>query len=242
MDHDAAAVLAWAPISGKIHVRLPYRKHNRSWLKRTCGVRAPEFDQDSKHWLISRASLTRVIRASLDAFGSVAFYRDAKALSRCDRRCKLAESFDCACACLGAEHGLNVQNGWVAYGESTLVREDQDKVRIVRLIYPPTVPGEPEIYAGQLDGVLYTADPRRRADWPKAAAFLCAACITSQASVWDHCHAHGYVRAPLCNRCNSWAWSGWSPDQGRTSAETNTDRSYFRRCRMFNRADVLCTG
>ncbi|WP_407942534.1 endonuclease domain-containing protein [Nocardia salmonicida] len=29
--------------------------------------------------------------------------------------------------------------------------------------------------------------------------------------MWDHCHAHGYVRAPLCEPCSTRHWSGGAP-------------------------------
>ncbi|MEU2835349.1 endonuclease domain-containing protein [Streptomyces lavendulae] len=37
----------------------------------------------------------------------------------------------------------------------------------------------------------------------KAAGWTCAVCRTAPAAVLDHCHEHGYVRAPLCASCNT---------------------------------------
>lgn len=42
---------------------------------------------------------------------------------------------------------------------------------------------------------------RRRGS--RADDYLCRLCKESQASVWDHCHEHGFVRGPLCGSCNS---------------------------------------
>ncbi|MEU8718265.1 endonuclease domain-containing protein [Streptomyces sp. NPDC048663] len=39
--------------------------------------------------------------------------------------------------------------------------------------------------------------PRRVAGW------ACAVCRTAPATVLDHCHEHGYVRAPVCQSCNT---------------------------------------
>lgn len=48
--------------------------------------------------------------------------------------------------------------------------------------------------------------------------------------VWDHCHTHGYVRAPLCNRCNTRNWRGWQPAFGRALPTRNLDTTYYQRC------------
>ncbi|MZE54181.1 recombinase, partial [Streptomyces sp. SID5770] len=37
----------------------------------------------------------------------------------------------------------------------------------------------------------------------KVAGWICAVCRTSPATVLDHCHEHGYVRAPVCHSCNT---------------------------------------
>ncbi|MFE2553642.1 endonuclease domain-containing protein [Streptomyces sp. NPDC059355] len=37
----------------------------------------------------------------------------------------------------------------------------------------------------------------------KVAGWTCAVCRTAPAAVLDHCHEHGYVRAPVCSSCNT---------------------------------------
>ncbi|MFF4625717.1 endonuclease domain-containing protein [Nonomuraea jabiensis] len=59
----------------------------------------------------------------------------------------------------------------------------------------------------------------------------CAGCLTAPARVWDHCHRHGYVRAPLCNTCY---WSGWHPQYGRTTPSSNLDTTYYRWCPQYD--------
>ncbi|MER7109452.1 endonuclease domain-containing protein [Streptomyces sp. NPDC000229] len=60
-------------------------------------------------------------------------------------------------------------------------------------------------YQGHLRGVLYEA-LRRLAT--RADAYLCRLCGESRASVWDHCHEHGFVRGPLCASCNTFEGKG----------------------------------
>ncbi|MFE7613983.1 endonuclease domain-containing protein [Streptomyces celluloflavus] len=59
---------------------------------------------------------------------------------------------------------------------------------------------------------------------------MCASCMTERTTVWDHCHTHGFVRAPLCNRCNTRLWGGWRPQHGRAPHTRNLDDSYYRQC------------
>ncbi|WP_443048368.1 endonuclease domain-containing protein [Streptomyces sp. H39-C1] len=59
-------------------------------------------------------------------------------------------------------------------------------------------------YAGHLHGSLYASLRSTH----RATDYLCRLCKSSPASVWDHCHEHGYVRGPLCARCNGAEGSG----------------------------------
>ncbi|WP_406445904.1 endonuclease VII domain-containing protein [Streptomyces sp. NBC_00631] len=86
------------------------------------------------------------------------------------------------------------------------------------------------VYAGELAGERYCVDRIGRQNWPTAAQFMCASCMTARATVWDHCHTHGFVRAPLCNRCNTRHWRGWRPQYGRAPHSRNLDDSYYRLC------------
>jgi hypothetical protein len=56
-------------------------------------------------------------------------------------------------------------------------------------------------YQGELEGHLYAAASRKGSG--QAIRWLCAVCRQAPASVLDHCHEHGYVRAPVCPSCNT---------------------------------------
>ncbi|GAA3380841.1 hypothetical protein GCM10020367_69740 [Streptomyces sannanensis] len=65
----------------------------------------------------------------------------------------------------------------------------------------PTVPLRP--YNGELQGYLYSVLSRKAGISRKVAGWTCAICRTAPAAVLDHCHEHGYVRAPVCHSCNT---------------------------------------
>ncbi|MQY10756.1 hypothetical protein SRB5_08690 [Streptomyces sp. RB5] len=58
-------------------------------------------------------------------------------------------------------------------------------------------------YNKELEGQLYSALSRKPGTARKVAGWACAVCRTAPATVLDHCHEHGYVRAPVCQSCNT---------------------------------------
>ncbi|MFJ9752631.1 endonuclease domain-containing protein [Streptomyces chartreusis] len=62
--------------------------------------------------------------------------------------------------------------------------------------------GPLRLYNGELKGQLYGALSRKPGISGKVAGWICAVCRTAPAAVLDHCHEHGYVRAPVCHSCN----------------------------------------
>ncbi|WP_420082965.1 endonuclease domain-containing protein (plasmid) [Streptomyces sp. JL4002] len=50
---------------------------------------------------------------------------------------------------------------------------------------------------------LYSVLSRRPGMSRQVAWWVCAVCGTAPAGVLDHCHEHGYVRAPVCPSCNT---------------------------------------
>jgi hypothetical protein len=58
-------------------------------------------------------------------------------------------------------------------------------------------------YDEELRGQLYSALSRKPGTPRRLAGWICAICRTAPAAVLDHCHEHGYVRAPVCQSCNT---------------------------------------
>jgi len=139
---------------------------------------------------------------------------------------------DCDCSCMGAFHGENAGNWFERAGDAVVA--DRGETTRAAVVYGALGgDGDLELYSGELRGRRYCVDRTGRSEWPKASRFMCAACVSARASVWDHCHTHGYVRAPLCNPCNTRHWSGWRPEAGRVEPSHNIDSSYFRWCLDF---------
>ncbi|MGW7671578.1 endonuclease domain-containing protein [Streptomyces sp. NPDC054775] len=65
----------------------------------------------------------------------------------------------------------------------------------------PAIPQRP--YTGELRGQLYSVLSRKSGMSRQVAGWVCAVCDTAPAAVLDHCHEHGYVRAPVCPSCNT---------------------------------------
>ncbi|MEU1307773.1 endonuclease domain-containing protein [Streptomyces cinnamoneus] len=65
----------------------------------------------------------------------------------------------------------------------------------------PAAPLRP--YSGELEGQLYSVLSRKPGFSRKVAQWMCAVCRTAPATVLDHCHEHGYARAPVCQSCNT---------------------------------------
>lgn len=61
----------------------------------------------------------------------------------------------------------------------------------------------PRPYNAELEGRLYSVLSRKPSTSRRVAGWACAVCRTAPATVLDHCHEHGYVRAPLCQSCNT---------------------------------------
>ncbi|MEU5270339.1 endonuclease domain-containing protein [Streptomyces hygroscopicus] len=61
----------------------------------------------------------------------------------------------------------------------------------------------PRPYNGELTGQLYSVLSRKPGISRRMAGWACAVCRAAPAAVLDHCHEHGYVRAPVCQSCNT---------------------------------------
>jgi hypothetical protein len=222
--------MVWLPQDGQVIARIPALKGNRRWLHHTVHIRSPRLDGD--RWTLPRNCLVRLVIAAIDRYGHIVVCRDMSRLSRCNRACLEATGVDCDCSCMGEHHGED-SFGWFERVGEVMVADLGEFKRTTIVYGARTDNAEPEIYGGQLRGRRYRPDPASRRDWPAAAQFMCACCMSTRAQVWDHCHTHGGVRAPLCNTCNTRHWGGWKPQRGRATPSSNLDTSYYGWCSWF---------
>ncbi|MEW2552232.1 endonuclease domain-containing protein [Streptomyces zhihengii] len=72
-----------------------------------------------------------------------------------------------------------------------------------RRVAGPEGPASPRPYGREFEGRLYSVLSRKPGISRKVGEWLCAVCREAPATVLDHCHEHGYVRAPVCQSCNT---------------------------------------
>jgi hypothetical protein len=222
--------MVWLPRDGLVIARIPAMKGNRRWLHETVRIRSPRLAGD--RWYLPRNCLVRLVTAAVDRYGYIVVSRDMSRLSRCTRSCLEATGMDCDCSCLGAYHGQN-SGGWFERVGDVVVADLGETTRTAVVYGPRNDDTTPVVYGGELSGRRYRADPAGRRGWPAASRFVCACCMSVRARVWDHCHTHGFVRAPLCNTCNTRRWAGWQPQYGRAAPSSNLDTSYYCWCPVY---------
>lgn len=237
---SAPSAMVWLPREGQVIAKIPPRKGNRRWLHHTLGIRSPRLDDD--RWHLPRSCLIKLVTAAIDRFGYVAVFRDMSKLSRCTKTCLEAMGMECDCSCLGTHHGeANSENWFERIGDAVVA--DFGEITRTKVVYGPQgAECGAQVYRGELAGRQYCASRSGRRDWPRAAHFMCASCVTERAQVWDHCHTHGYVRAPLCNTCNTRHWGGWQPAHGRAVPSSNLDTTYYRWCSGHGEGGPACTA
>ncbi|WP_199487812.1 endonuclease domain-containing protein [Actinomadura spongiicola] len=217
----------WLPLDGQVVAKIPPLKGNYRWLHRTVRIRSPHLDGD--RWHLPRNCLNRLVMAAVDRYGYIVVWRDMSRLSRCTRACLEATGVECDCSCLGAYHGED-SVGWFERVGDMMVADRGEFTRTAMVYGTRGNEVDPVIYRGELRGRIYRVDRAGRKGWPFASQFMCAGCMSVRARVWDHCHTHGFVRAPLCNTCNTRHWGGWQPQHGRAIPSRNLDTSYYRCC------------
>lgn len=229
----------WLPLDGQVIAQIPARKGNRRWLKKTVGIRSPQLDDD--RWTLPRSCLVRLVTAAIDRYGFTVVWRDMSRLSLCTRACLEATGVECQCSCLGAHHGQD-SGGWFERVGDTVVADRGESTRTAVVYGPRGSDMDAAVYGGELACFTYCVDRAGRKSWPTASQFMCAGCMSVRATVWDHCHTHGFVRAPLCNRCNTRHWSGWRPQYGQAVHTRNLDDSYYHWCPKHTNASTKCSA
>ncbi|MFS1303986.1 endonuclease domain-containing protein [Streptosporangium longisporum] len=217
--------MVWLPKDGQVIAKIPAMTGNRRWLHQIVGIRSPRLHND--RWQLPRNCLVKLVTAAIDRYGYIVVWRDMSKLSRCSKKCLEAEGVECDCSCMGAHHGGSSDVWFERVGD--VVVANLGEITRTAVVYGAKADeAGTALYNGELQQRRYRVDRAGRTDWPTASHFMCTGCMSTRARVWDHCHTHEFVRAPLCNPCNTRHWSGWHPQHGRAPQSRNVDTSYYR--------------
>jgi len=88
----------------RLLVKLPYTPDNREWLRADHPRRSVWLKQYGC-WEVPRAWLDTLIQALCDRHGQVYVIQPYREREVCAPACWQAEGQECACSCLGANHG-----------------------------------------------------------------------------------------------------------------------------------------
>lgn len=122
VKHETPAL--WRPVEGRLVIKMPFAKTNRTWFKSVLGSRIrPDWNGETKRWEIARDHFGPLVQALAQRYGKVDVYMDFRQTERCDTRCRNARSRECTCSCLGKSHGQGVSFGWKVVSDNhTMVR------------------------------------------------------------------------------------------------------------------------
>jgi hypothetical protein len=111
-------------VDGRLVIKMPYSKTNRTWLKEVLGKRIrPDWNGEEKRWEIARNHFGPVVEALANRLGRIDVYMDFRHVERCDTRCQRARGRECTCSCLGKQHGHGVTHDWKIVDDNhTMVR------------------------------------------------------------------------------------------------------------------------
>jgi hypothetical protein len=219
-------------------------KQGRAWLESIAPMR-PRYFPGNHSWEIARKHFPAFKQACIDEFAAVRLFRKknrTKSEAKCDITCLDARGDSCVCQCDGLYHGTGNSKEWYEVSGTTVV---QDLDMYENLVGYSSRGLDPIPYDNSLRGVKYAASLNERdiAGWKRPTQYICSACGQLRARVWDHCHTHGYVRAPLCRGCNVRYFRGLYR-QMYPGCEPNMDVSetYYKNCPdKFTKRTGLCS-
>lgn len=122
----------------RLLLKLPYAPENRQWIQ-SDKSRNPEWLKRWQCWQIPQRWFNEMVLRLLGRFGSVYLIQPYREQEQCAPACWNAEGFDCACSCLGANHGQSAyDDDWIIDSETFAIRwgDKQLGCRFLTLKYP----------------------------------------------------------------------------------------------------------
>jgi hypothetical protein len=122
--------------SEPLMVKLPYGRDNRSWLQND-HRRKPVWIARFRCWEIPKSWFDDVVERSLQRFDRIYVIQPFRVQEKCAPACWRAQSFECECSCMGANHGSESPAGkwWVI--SDTFALQWQGRELACRLIKKP---------------------------------------------------------------------------------------------------------
>jgi len=108
--------------SNPIRLRVPFSADNREWLKNGTRKKEPEWNKKDKYWELPVSRFNELVQMILDRHEQIYIIQPYREKEICAPACMNAEGFECQCSCMGANHGLANQNGWLEVSETFAVR------------------------------------------------------------------------------------------------------------------------
>lgn len=94
----------------KLRLRLPYAEDNREWLRH--GRRnEPVYDREGKFWEVPKAWFNELVDRALKDYDEVYILQPYREMEICAPACMEALGHICECSCMGANHGIGMNNG-----------------------------------------------------------------------------------------------------------------------------------
>ena len=113
----------------KLLIRLPKYIDAESWLHKP-SAHSAKWEKEFKCWELPERRLTDLIEKSLNHFGELHLIQKYKESEICSYSCRHAQYYDCACSCMGANHGQGDDGTWFDIGEALSFRKGEEELAI----------------------------------------------------------------------------------------------------------------
>jgi hypothetical protein len=105
----------------RLRIKVPYANENRYWLKH--GKRTqPDWVAAEKYWEVPKAWFNDLVNRSVQKYGSLYIIQPYREQEKCAPACMNAGGHECACSCMGANHGSGNDGSWFEVSEAFATR------------------------------------------------------------------------------------------------------------------------
>jgi len=107
-----------------VEVRLPYREHNRNFIRSIQRRKKITYNPQYKSWNIPKTRFNELVSLLLREFGRVYVIQGYRETEICAPACWNATGHICECSCLGKNHGTRNPGGnWFVVSEALAIQD-----------------------------------------------------------------------------------------------------------------------